>query len=43
MRLLTKRIPISGETGMARAVNEALDEFCKVGEKIVAALEVIEV
>lgn len=39
MRLLTKRFSASEEAGMAGAVKEALDEFCKVGEKVVAALD----
>lgn len=39
IRLLTKRIPIEGAVGMEAAVKEALDEFCAVGEKLVAALD----
>ena len=43
IRLLTKRIPIKGEDGLAQAVNEAMDEFCKVGENVTTALNSMEV
>ena len=39
IRLFTKKINIADENGLVRAVNEAMDEFCKVGEKVVKALD----
>lgn len=39
IRFVTKRFPFKDENDLSRAVNEALDEFCKVGEKVVAALD----
>lgn len=39
IRFLTKRFHFKDINGMPQAVNVALDEFCKVGEKVVAALD----
>lgn len=43
IRLFTKRIHVEGENGLKQAVNVAMDEFCKVGEKVVSFLDNIKV
>ena len=39
IRLKTQRFPVKDEKDLPRAVNEALEVFCKVGEKLVSAME----
>lgn len=40
-RLLTKRIPMRGDAGISTAVNQAMDEFCRIGEKVVDVLAIV--
>ena len=39
IRLKTKKFPFRDERDLPQAVNKAMDEFCRVGEKLVAALD----